>query len=208
MVGKTSTLCQILLEKEHQFEYPIEQLVYIYTIEDDNIRKLKKKFAKNGCFLKEFPNNLREILIPKKSCLVIDDKEEEIMGDREKTKTITTLAKIWVHHCSLICFMLFQSFDIFYKRNPMNSVLQQCNRLFLFKSISNFSSLKRWLNGYSIKLKANQTLFDCFKDVISGDKYAYLVLDLSPKLDSPHVYSNILFADPRPMLVFHVEPDE
>ena len=90
----------------------------------------------------------------------------------------------------------------------MNTILQQTTRIFIFKSISNFASLKRWLNGYSIKLKSNQSLFECFQDVISGDKYAYLVLDLSPNLDKPHVYSQILYADPRPLLVFHVESDE
>ena len=207
MVGKSTLLCEILHEKEYQFEYDIEQLVYIYTIEDDNIRKLKKKFSKNGLFLKEIPENLPELLIPKKSVLCIDDKEEEIVGNKRTTKLVNTLCKVWVHHCSLICFLLFQSFDMFYKRNPLNPILQQSTRLILFKSVSNFASLKRWLNGYSIKLKANQTLFDCFNDLTTGDKYAYLILDLSPNLNSPHVYSNILYADPRPLLVFHVEPE-
>ena len=204
MVGKSTLLRQMLMEKE-QFENSIDQLVYIYTVDDENIEKLKKKFGKRGLFLKEIPDNLHEMMIPKKSVLCIDDKEHEIISDKKKLSLIHSLASVFIHHNSLICFLCLQTYDCFYKRSKINFCLQNCSHLILFKSVSNFTSLKRWLNGYAIKLKANQTLFDCFQERIIGDKYAYLVLDLSPSLKSPHVYSNILLADPRPLLVFHVE---
>ena len=102
MVGKSSLLCDILMEKEYQFENDIEQLVYIYTIEDDNIRKLKKKFGRNGCFLKEIPENLHEILIPKKSVLCVDDKEEDLLADKKKMKIMATLCKVCI---VTICFL-------------------------------------------------------------------------------------------------------
>ena len=207
MVGKSSLLKEILLEKE-QFKMKIEQLVYIYSIEDDNIKRLKKKYAKNGIFLKEIPENIEDILLPGKSVLVIDDKEEDILNDKDKIRVIQNLSKIWVHHNKYIFFLLLQTFDIFYKRHPLNGALQQCSKLILFRSVSNLSSLKRWLNGYCIRLKSNQTLFDIYKSHVLADNFAYLIIDLSHNLKSPHVYSNILYKDQRPMIVFSIESDD
>lgn len=140
--------------------------------------------------------------------ICIDDKEEEITASKETTKQILELAKISVHHSEIICFLLFQSFDCFYKRHPLNGVLQQAKKLILFKSISNYSSIKRWLNNYDIQLKSNQTLFEVYRNLVKEERYAYLILDLSPSLKSPRAYSNIILSDPRPYLVFHVEAED
>ena len=138
----------------------------------------------------------------------MDDKEDEITGSREKTKLMQDLAKIYTHHNKYLVFMLLQSYDCFYKRHPLNGILQNSTFLVLFKSVSNFTSLKRWLNGYCVRLKGNQTLYDVYRDHMLADRYAYLIVDLSHSLKSPHVYSNILHSDKRPMLVFSVETDE
>lgn len=41
--------------EEEQFEYKVPKLVYIYSMECDNIKKLKKRYGKNGLFLKHIP---------------------------------------------------------------------------------------------------------------------------------------------------------
>ena len=146
------------------------------------------------------------MIVKGKTVLVIDDKKVDIVGDRDKLKMIQNLAKVWTHHLAIITFLIFQSYDCFYKRHPLNAVLQQCTKLIVFKTVSNVSSLKRFLNSFAIKLKANQTLFEIFRDLQS--RYAYLVIDLSKDLNNAQVYSNILYADPKPFLIFHAEVDE
>ena len=205
MAGKSSLISAILSEKE-QFKEDFEKIIYIFSYEDENIAKLRKKFSKKGYFAKEIPSNLEEMLIPGKTILCIDDKEDMIFGDKEKLKIIYSLAKVWTHHLKIITFLILQSYDCFYKRHPLNTVLQQCTKLILFKTVSNVYSLKRWLNSYAIKLKANQTLFEVFRSLES--RYAYLVIDLSTNLNNAQVYSNILYADPKPFLIFHAELDE
>ena len=105
-------------------------------------------------------------------------------------------------------FLLLQSYDCFMKKNPLNPAVQNCEKLILFRSMSNFTSLKRWLNGYCIRLKGNQTLYEVYKEHILADRFAYLIIDLSHDLKSPRVYSHILHNDKRPLIVFSIEPDE
>jgi hypothetical protein len=146
------------------------------------------------------------MLIPK-CVLCIDDQEEAIINDKSTTRQMAELSKITVHHGDMICILTLQSYDCFYRKSPLNGVLQNTTKLILFKSISNYTSIKRWLNNYDIKLKLNQTLFDVYRNLVKEERYAYLIVDLSPSLKSAEVYTNILFSDPRPFLVFHVEKE-
>lgn len=195
MVGKTSLLTEILCEKE-QFGTRIEQLVYIYTMEDSNIARLRKKYSKNGLFLREIPNNLPEILLPGgRACLVIDDKEDDIVGSKDKTRIVSDLVKIYKHHSKILMFLLLQSYDCFMKKNPLNPAVQNCEKLILFRSMSNFTSLKRWLNGYCIRLKGNQTLYEVYKEHILADRFAYLIIDchtILNRLAYIHIYCTMI----------------
>ena len=53
-----------LLQEPHWGIDGFDQLVYCYKEEDENVKVLKKKFSKNGIFLKHVPDDLDEILIP------------------------------------------------------------------------------------------------------------------------------------------------
>ena len=54
-----------------QFEEDLEQLIYCYHEEDENITSLKKAWGKKGTFIKDIPDDLHEQLIPKKSVAVL-----------------------------------------------------------------------------------------------------------------------------------------
>ena len=206
MSGK-STLVKNLCLEDLQFEANLEQLIYVHSQEDENIKAIRKKWGKKVKFLNEIPLDLPEQMIPGKSVVVLDDVEETLVHDKERTKMLKAMANIYIHHYQLIMILWLQSYDLFYKRHPLNGLLQQATKLILFKSINNFSSLKRWLNSYGIKLKADQQLFDVFKSLVSETRYNYLVIDLDQSLNSAQVYTHVLYADPRPFLVFHVESE-
>ena len=206
MSGK-STLVKNLCLEDLQFEANLEQLIYVHSQEDENIKAIRKKWGKKVKFLNEIPLDLPEQMIPGKSVVVLDDVEETLVHDKERTKMLKAMANIYIHHYQLIMILCLQSYDLFYKRHPLNGLLQQATKLILFKSINNFSSLKRWLNSYGIKLKADQQLFDVFKSLVSETRYNYLVIDLDQSLNSAQVYTHVLYADPRPFLVFHVESE-
>lgn len=205
--GKTTFIKNLLLEREVHFKETINQLIYIYREEDENIQVLKKHFKKNGTFLTNIPEDLEEILIPAKSICVIDDNEQNLTADKSKLKILKYLGDVGVHHKKLIVFVLLQTFGCFYKRHVLNSILYQATSLILFRSVSNFSSLKRWLNSYEITLKGNQTLYEVFKNFVQKERYAYLILNIAPSLETPKVYNQILLCDSRPMLIFHAGED-
>ena len=202
-----STLCrELLVEKNLQFENELEQLIYIYNQDDENINTLKEQWGKKGKFLTEIPMDLPEKLIPSKSCAVLDDLEDTLINDKEKQKLLKSMANVLIHHKKLVILITLQSYDIFYKRHPLNGCLQQATKLILFKSVNNFGSLKRWLNSYAVKLKAKQKLFDVYEYLVSSSAYNYVVIDLDQSMNNPLVYTNILYSDSRPFIVFNVEP--
>lgn len=183
----------------------MEQLIYIYNQDDENIKTLKDEWGKKGKFMHEIPMDLPEKMIPAKSCAVWDDLEDVITSDKEKGKLLRSMANVLIHHRQLILIITLQSYDIFYKRHPLNGCLQQSTKLILFKSINNFGSLKRWLNSYAVKLKAKQKLFDVYEYLVGSSSYNYVVIDLDQSMNNAQVYTNILYSDPRPFIVFHVE---
>ena len=63
-----------------QFEEDLEQLIYRYHEEDENITLLKKAWGKKGTFIKDIPDVLHEQLIPKKSVA----EEEMLLNDSEQ----------------------------------------------------------------------------------------------------------------------------
>lgn len=183
------------------FESKILQLVYLYREEDANVKILKKNFQKNSIFLDNIPDNLEDLVISEKSILVIDDFEDVLSNDREKAKLIVKFSNYLVHHRRLIIFLIFQSYQLFYAKHRLNSILYQATSLILFRSINNFSMLKRFLNAYDIKLKSGEKLYDIFQKYVAS-KYMYLIVNIHPHIDKPTVYSQILYSDCRPFILF------
>ena len=105
----------------------------------------------------------------------------------------------------LMLFVTFQDYEIFYRRHDLNFLLFQTSWIVLFRSLNNFCSLKRFLNSYEIKLKGGETLYELFKKFVQGEPYSYIIVNLSTRLKFPQVYSQILFSDDRPLLIFHEE---
>ena len=206
MAGKSQFLTNLILEKKQHFPGTIDQIIVIHKVEDDNILTLKKKFPKTAVFLDDIPETLVEDLAPKRSICVIDDMEADIMKDKRKINILNYCSSVAVHHRGLRIFCCLQTMNIFYKKNVMNQMLMQATHLCLFRSVSTFSSLKTWLNSYSVKLKSdNQSLYDLYTETIQPFKYSYLLLDISPCLNTPKCYSQILLCDERPMLLFSTE---
>ena len=202
--GKSTWLTNLLLENEHHFDSKVKQLVYVYQEMDNNIKKLQSKFKKNGLFLNELPCDVESLLIPNHSVLVMDDLELQLRH-KEKREVLLRLSMVTAHHRGIHVFFCFQSYGIFYKKSPLNKVLYQATSLVLFRSINTFGSLKRFLNGYDIKLKRGSTLYDIFKNYVQYEQYNYLLVNLSPSLPRAEVFSQILNCESRPLLIFHEE---
>ena len=183
--GKSSFMRQLLLERKIHFESNITQLVYIYKSEDKNIKSLKKNFGKSGTFLNEIPDELESLLLPKQSICVIDDFESSLVLNKQKIANLIYLANVAIHHKGLVLFLLFQSFSIFLRKHALHDILYQATQLILFRSMNSFSTLKRFLNSYEVKLKGQQTLYDIFKKFVQGEPYQYLIINIAPKLQNP-----------------------
>lgn len=202
--GKSTWLTDCLIEHDIHFERKVKQLIYVSKHCDKNVKKLKSKF-KAGMFLSEIPENLEEVLVPSKSVVVFDDCQQELLQSKEKIRMLKRLATIQIHHMDLMVFITFQDYEIFYKRNDLNFLLFQTSCIVLFRSLNNFCSLKRFLNSYEVKLKGGESLYNLFKKFVQCEPFSHIIVNLSTKLKSPQVYSQILFCDDRPLLIFHEE---
>ena len=116
------------------------------------------------------------------------------------------------HHNKVTVFISFQTYGIFYKKSPLNDLLDQATNLILFGSM-NFQnkSLKGFLNGYEIDLKGNQTLYELFKEFVLQKgveidqkiQYRYLWIDLHPNLTRAEVWAHVLECDDQSLVSFH-----
>ena len=199
--GKSSWMKNALLEHKEHFKQKLKRLIYIYKEDDENSNALQKKF-KNGIFLKRIPENLDELIEPNGTIIVFDDFQIELC-EKTNVKMLKKWGTIKLHHSNFSCLITLQSYDVFYKRNELNFLLYQTSSMVLFRSLNNFCALKRFLNAYEIKLKGNATLYEVFKSFVQSKPYSHIIVNLSPKLKSPQVYSQILSCDDRPLLIFH-----
>ena len=199
--GKSSWLTQAIIEHKAHWKQKIKRLIYIYKEDDANSAKLKKHF-KNGIFLKSIPDDLEDMVEPSCTLVVFDDFQIDLSSKRN-VKMLKKWGTIKLHHDDFCCAITLQNYDVFYKRNELNFLLYQTSSLVLFRSLNNFCALKRFLNAYEIRLKENDTLYDVFKKFVQSKPYSHLIINLSPKLKSPQVYSQVLFNDDRPLLIFH-----
>ena len=204
--GKSTWLTNLLVEHKHHFEHPIKQLVCIYQREDtDTIGVLKEKFAKNGTFVKHIPDDLEQWVVPH-SVIIFDDCENLVQESKKNRKLLRDLATITCHHSGITVFFCFQTYGVFYAKNPLNAVFHQATNLVLFRSMNNsYRSLKFWLNSYEMKLRNSCTLFDIFMDYVLAEQFNYIMINLYPNLSKPQVFAQILQSDRRPLLCFHEE---
>ena len=199
--GKSSWLKNAILEHKQHFKQKMKVLIYIYKEDDENSRELQKKF-KNGIFLKSIPENIEEMIEPNSTIICIDDFQLDL-GEKHHIKMLKKWGNVRLHHWNFTCLITLQTYDVFYKRNELNFLLYQTSSIVLFRSLNNFCALKRFLNAYEIKLKGNATLYEVFKTFVQSKPYSHIIVNLSPKLKSPQVYSQILLCDDRPLLLFH-----
>ena len=189
------------MEHSEHFGQKMKRLIYIYKEDDENSKALKKKF-KNGIFLKNIPDDIEEMIEPGKTIVCIDDFQMDLCEKRH-VKMLKRWGTVSLHHWNFSLIITLQSYDVFYKRNELNFLLYQTKSIILFRSLNNFCALKRFLNAYEIRLQGNATLYEVFKTFVQSKPYSHIIVNLSPKLKSPQVYSQILLCDDRPLLLFH-----
>ena len=134
-----------------QFDFRIRSLIYIFKFEDKSVKLLKKKFSRPAEFLPEFPLNL-ESKLTENTVVVVDDYEDLMSESKDHAKLIINLCNYTIHHKSVCCILLLQSYQIFYAKHRLHSVLHSCSSLILFRARNSFSMLKRFLNGYNVNL--------------------------------------------------------
>ena len=205
--GKSTFLTNMLLEREYHFEPGVDHLIYIYSREDENIKKLKDEYP-DGEFLKEIPLDLPSHFIKNKSICVIDDKEVEIQNSKALIQMINSLSNVLAHHDNICVFVTYQSYDSLYKRNALHSSILNSSHYVFFRNPSNITSLKFFMNKYELNLKRKQTLWDIYKNVTQKNLFDYLVVCVSPQIKRATCFSRILFNDERNMLSFHDSSSE
>ena len=204
--GKTRWLKGLLQEYKSQFKSKkIKQIVYIHQSLGKDLKELQSKLKKKLVLLPDIPSDLEEICLDH-SVIVFDDVELLIQKQKEKKDLLMRWSHELCHHRSWHVFLALQSYNIFYKRSVLNPLLTQATGLVIFRSQHMLPSLKRFLNAFNVKLKQKDTdLFTVFKSYVLDAPYNYLVVNLSPALAKPEVYSQVLMSDSRPLLIFHAE---
>jgi len=187
------------MESSAHIEPKISQLIYIYRHEDKNVKALKKKFSKNGLFLDKIPLNLESMVT--KNCIVCFDDWEDMLQKKEYLSMLIRFSSFLIHHVPCLLIVTVQSYQMFYAKSPLHPILFQCTSLVLFRSVHNFSQLRRILNSFDIPLKSGSTLYEIFKKFVDS-RYKYIIVNISPCLDCPLVYSQIIYSDPRPFILF------
>ena len=190
----------LLLESPAHFEEKISQLICISRYRDENVQILEKKFSKKFEYFDSIPMDLESKALPH-SVILIDDYEQELTSDRDVIKMILRFGSHVTHHLPCSLFVICQGYSIFYASSKIHQALYQATMLILFKSHSSMNILKRVLNGFNVKIKSGDTLFQVFKDYCSGS-HRYIVINLHPSLDSALVYSNILYNCKESFIMF------
>ena len=139
---------------------------------------------------------------------VLDDFENDICTDKGLAREIQTLAGITVHHSSIYFFILFQTYNVMYKRHPLNSAIMQSSHFCWFRDCKNSKCLKRFMMNFDIPLKKSQTLYDVYSKYVQKQMFNYLLINVSAKSVKCTAYCSILMADSNEMLSFHQSDDE
>ena len=194
-------LQNLLLEASAHFEFPISRLIFIYRYRDDTVKALEKKFKKNGLFLDTIPSNLESQVC--EHCVIVIDDMEDLLNTKEMAAMTLRFANFIVHHSKIIFGLVFQSYNLFYASSRLHSLLYQATLLICFRSVTSFGMLKRVLNSYNVKLKdPKQKLYDLFTSYVNS-RHKYLIINVSPALDCPLVYTGVLYNDNDPFITFN-----
>ena len=103
-------------------------------------------------------------------------------------------------------FLTIQSFNALRKDSLINRSLTNSTHYVFFKlNGPGAKSLKNFMNGFSVRLKSGQSVWDVFNKNIqkTNTRYAYLLLCISPRLASHKCMSNFLISNEGNMVSFH-----
>ena len=191
----------MLLEHEVHFNFRLSKVLYIHRYAtDNNVKMLKEKLDVPCEFLDYFPTDLDNYAID--NCVICLDDYDDVLHLKAYAKIVTKFANYINHHVGTCLFLITQSQSIFYAKHPLNAVISQCTGLILFRSMTNMNILKKILNSFDVKLLSeNETLYNIFRKYVNSC-YKYLWVNLTSTLPSALVYSNVLFCDKNPLIMF------
>ena len=166
---------------------------------------MEKAFKKNSTFLDYIPDNITEYLI--ENCVVVFDDQQDLLCSKKYAPMIISMASYLIHHKNISCICVFQTFELFYAKNRLHSILHQCNILILFKNMSTPNVLRRIINNFNVQFskngeKTDDTVFDLYKRHVNS-RFKYLVINLSNNLDRPLLYSGFLYGSDENYVVFN-----
>ena len=187
------------MEASVQFEFPVKRLIYIYRYRDDTVKALEKKLKKNGVFLDTIPKDLESQVC--EHCVIFIDDMEDLLNQKEMSAMALRFANYIVHHSKIVFGLVFQSYNLFYASSKLHPILYQASIIICFRSVTSFGMLKRVLNSYNVPLRSGEKLFDLFCKYVNS-RHKYLIVNISPKLDTPLVYSGILYNENDPFIIF------
>ena len=187
------------MEASAQFECPVRRLIFIYRYRDETVKALEKQFQKNGIFLDTIPTDL-ESQVCEHSVIFIDDMED-LLNKKEMAAMALRFANYIVHHSKIVFGLVFQSYNLFYASSKLHPILYQATMIICFRSVTSFGMLKRVLNSYNVPLRSGEKLFDLFCKYVNS-RHKYLIVNISPKLDIPLVYTGILYNEKDPFIIF------
>ena len=198
--GKSYLLRQLLLEHRSHFSFKVSKLLYVYRHVDDNVKELQKKLDVPKEFFQGIPDDL-ESKVLKHSILVLDDQETLLADNKESASIVRNFCLYGCHHAEVCVFIVQQSTEIMYAKHRLHSCLLQSTSLVLFRSVNNYSIIKRYLNNFDIRLDDCPDLYSLYKKYVSAP-YDYLWINTSPKLAKPVVYNHVLDSDHNNMQIF------
>ena len=181
-------------------------------MDNPDIDELKLFFAGNekvdARILKKIPEELISITIPSSTIILLDDLESVFSSNKQYAELLFDIASVHTHHRDLICFFVVQTTGILKKSHKLNTSFSQSTHVIFFRNTHDGKAFRRYMNNFSIKLKDNLSLYDCYEKYIQETQYAYLLLFISPKEKFNTAYSNIIMNTHGPMLSFHESGSE
>jgi hypothetical protein len=181
--GKTSYVIKLLQNKHQMFEHPVDRVLYIYAVWNENFSEMEKKndiqfhqYLPSHDLLEKFISNDNKHLI-----IVIDDLMQEVINSTEAQSLFVRDS----HHKNITVIYITQ--NIFCKGKFSRTIALNCHYYILFRSPRDVNQIKIFARQTGL----NSTLMEAYSDCVSR-MYGYLVVDLSPRSEnSIKLFTNI-----------------
>ena len=179
-------------------------MIYIYRYKDEAVKSLEKAFKKNGLFYDSIPDDIISLAVPN-AVFVFDDCEQLLMS-KKYAPLIIHFSSILIHHLKVTCLIVLQSFELFYARCRIHSILPQCSVLILFRNMTIPHVVRRVLNDLNVELskegeKGYENLFDLFKSEVN-ERFKYIIINMSQNLPKSMVYKGVIYQDDDMFVLF------